>query len=420
VVVILLLGLPVLSGCSGETTSNGTADVAIPTWSPVVADALAEYAEDGLPEVEAERIEDYLDLLDLGTTGENGRRRARQRLQDEDAAMVTSAMLSIVEGRDAEAYLRSEAYAWLREFGVAAMMPRLALRLKYEKDWVANVDIAVGLLRFGCGAGLEPMVTILRTEEGIAELEEARWAAVAALNELPVVEDWTPGLDFDSDWRHLLAVDEEWRHNRLLPGWTGSPTASRPMRAEMWKTIAKLRSQRLRPVDDARYVLTRLPTWVFDPLCETAYDENRYVREHALQTLAWSDSTVGRWAQSQHYDLATKLTPLLADAAQRGRVLEAMGASGLSSMQQALLPWLQQGGLEESTAAADALLRCADQQMQRPIEALLDSNAPLGPEGRYALELLRARLDPTYTPVVPSGLDPSEQARRDRWASARG
>ncbi len=96
-----------------------------------------------------------------------------------------------------------------------------------------------------------------------------------------------------------------------------------------------------------------------------------------------------------------------------------MGASGLPTMQQALLPWLQQGGLEESTAAADALLRSADQDLLRPIVALLSSDAALGPEGRYSLELLRSRLDATYTPAIPAGLDPSERARRDRWASAR-
>lgn len=385
----------------------------------MVTEALQEFHGEGLPEVDAAGIEDILDLLDLGTTGDSGRRRAQQRLADQDPAMVTSAMLRIVEGRDAEPYLRSEAYAWLREFGVAAMVPRLTLRLKYEKDWVANVEITIGLLRYGCGAGLEPMVTILRTEEGIPDLERARWAAVSALTLLPPAPGWTPGEDFDEDWQRLLEVEEAWLRARILPGATAPAQPSRALRAEVWKTLAKFRSQPLRPVDDARYVLTRLPSWVFGPLCETTYDEDRYVREHALQTLAWSGATVGRWAQATHFDLAATLTPLLADTRQRSRVLEAMGASGLPTMQQALLPWLQQGGLEESTAAADALLRSADQDLLRPIVALLSSDAALGPEGRYSLELLRSRLDATYTPAIPAGLDPSERARRDRWASAR-
>lgn len=416
----LLLGVAVVPlACNGGSSGKEASQAAAPEWELVLELRAASFADDELPELTEDEVNEALDLLDLSTLDSNSYRRAMGQLDGKGAEWSTAAMLQIVEGRVAEDYLRSEAYLWLAAHGVEAMVPRLLLRLKYEKDWSANVDIAVALLRFDNGAGLDPLVTILRTEEGVPELDKARWAALAALEKLPPQDGWTPGESFGSDWERLVAVDEAWRLNRRLPGVEEAGPPSRALRAEVWKTLRKFRGQRLRPVDDARFALTRMHSWVFEPLVETASDVDPYVREHALQTLSWVGPPVGRWATEQGFDLHKDYAALLSDGRLRPRVLEAMGASGLAVMQDSILLWLREGNLEESTAAADALLRCADSQIQRPIEVFLNSDALLSPEGRWALECLRAELQSDYQAVLPEGLDPSEKTRRERWAAER-
>jgi len=97
------------------------------------------------------------------------------------------------------------------------------------------------------------------------------------------------------------------------------------------------------------------------------------------------------------------------------RSVEAIGASGLSSMQNFLLPWLRTGNLEEITAAADALLRCADEQILAELSALLNSETPLSPEARYSLQLLLTPGGTVAPLTLPAGLDPSEATRRVQW-----
>ncbi|MFK5955442.1 MAG: hypothetical protein QM477_03245 [Planctomycetota bacterium] len=394
-------------------------ETAAPGWTPVVQNHLDSFAEDALPQSTAEEQAEVLDLLDLSLSSDKGHHQANHVLNAEKPDRVTSIMLALVEGREANTEIKAEAYKWLSKHGVEAMVPRLTLRFKYEKDWAANVDMTTGLLRFGCGAGLAALITILQTEEGVNDLDHARWSAIAALRNLPPAPGWVPGENFDSDWQRLLTVEREWRSSHVLSGFEDSPAPSRGYRAEIWKTLAKFRSQPLRPVDDARFVLMRQATWAFPAIVETTYDENGYVREHALQTLAWTGSPIGVWATRTDFDLAGQLAPLLGDGRLRGRVLEAMGASGLSVMQNAILPWLREGNREESTAAADALLRCANRDILRPIESLLASSPTLSPEGHYALECLRHALDQEYVKQTPVGVDPSEISRRNRWASER-
>lgn len=404
--------------CSdGQTSASG--QVATPLWDSVVQKQLDVFQEEGLPLITQEDQDEVLDLLDLAISTDKGRRQAYQVFADAEPDWLTSVMLSLVEGRDAETELKAEAYAWLNQNGIEAMVPRLSLRLKYEKDWSANVDIAMGLLRFGSGAGLDSLINILRTEEGVEDLDRARWSAIASLQNLPPTSGWNPGENFDDDWHRLIEVEDIWLKTHLLPGFEDTHEPSRAYRAEVWRTLAKLQSQRLRPVDDARFVLMRQPTWAFEAVVKTAYDEDWYVREHALQTIAWIGAPIGFWAERTGFALEPKLAPLLGDGRLRGRVLEAMGASGMPIMQDAILLWLREGNLEESTAAADALLRCANQDILRPIEAFLASKPYLSPEGTYALECLRKSLEKNHTLQVPQGLDPSEIARRDRWAAQR-
>ncbi len=414
----LWLSVLLLTACQRPSAPRQIPSGPAPAWQKVLSQKLQEYAEEQLPTLSADEMEEVLDILDLSLSGATGHRQAAHRWTEYEPAWLTAAMLQIVEGRSADAKLKRAAYAWLQEHGTEAMLPRLTLRLKYEKDWVANVDIAIGLWRWGSGAGLFPLITILRTEEGVAELEQARWAAVQAIQQLPPAPGWEPGRSFDEDWQHLLDIAQSWDQHHFFPGYSDQQP-SRAVRASLWKILSQFRSQPLRPVDDARYICVRSPSWAFSALCQLCRDENRYVREHALQSLAWIGAPVGDWAVRTHFDLRTHYAPLLADARLRARVLEAMGASSLATMQDDILPWLEAEDLEWSTAAADALLRCSDAQILRPIQAFLATQPILSSEGKYSLELLWQALDPSHKASVPPNLSASEQTRREEWLAAR-
>jgi hypothetical protein len=419
---LLALGITcfaVLGACS-KTQQPPRAAQQTATWHAVVSEQLAEYAEEGLPEVSQQDREEYLESMELAEAGGQMARRFRTRLEQADALHLSSALLSIVEDRSVEDADKTRAYAWLLARGHEAMVPRLTLRLKYEKDWVANVDIALALLKYGSGAGLQALHNILATEitADQATLEYARFRTMQALARLPTSEHWQAGGHFDADWQRLLEVQDAWARNRQLPDMP-AVTPSRAQQAELWRMMTKLRSQPLRPVDDARFVLVRMPQWVFDPVSSTVVDDNRYVREHALQTLAWIGYPVGRWSKQNAVDLSARYLAAMPSARIRPRVMEAMGASGLASMQTELLYWLQTGNLEELTAAADALLRCANEDIFPQLAAHIASDAPLSPEARYSLQLLFTGVEAMDTLAIPTGLDSSEAKRRQQWRRQR-
>ncbi len=389
-------------------------------WQAVLEQQLQTFAEEGLPEVSEEQINDFLEAMELASEGGQMGARFRTRLEEADSLELSAALLAIVEDREMEAIDKTRAYAWLRVRGDSAMMPRLTLRLKYEKDWVANVDIALALLQHGSGAGLQALLNILNTEESNDPdaLQQARFRTMEGLAFLPASDTWQPGNGFDADWRRLLEVQAKWQKHRQLPD-TKALKPSRNQRAEVWRTLSKLISQRLRPVDDARFVLVRMPDWVFEAIIETTLDEDRYVREHALQTLAWIGYPVGRWALEQSFDLEGRLQVAISGADSRARLFEAMGASGLSSMQDTLLQWLKDGNMEEMTAAADALLRCAGPEPMAELSAMLTSDMVLSPEARYSLALLFTEVETLAELEVPTGLDSSEAQRRLQWRLER-
>ncbi|MDP7062041.1 MAG: hypothetical protein QF489_03790 [Planctomycetota bacterium] len=413
------LSLLLLAASCGEQEPAPAPQVEV-VWRAVLDEQLKAFAEDGLPEVSADQISDYLEAMELAAEGGQMGTRFHMRLEEADPLELSAALLAIVENRDMEAIDKARAYAWLRARGSSAMMPRLTLRLKYEKDWVANVDIALALLQHGSGAGLQAFQNILATEDSSDPdtLQQARFRTMKALAFLPPSDRWQPGDGFDADWRRLLEVQAYWVKHRRLPN-RDANKATRDQRAETWRTLSKLISQRLRPVDDARFVLVRMPEWAFEPIIETSLDQDRYVREHALQTLAWIGYPVGRWAREQAYDLQAKLQSAIGGGDSRARLFEAMGASGLNEMQGTLLQWLKDGSMEEMTAAADALLRCAGQEPMAELSTMLTSNKVLSPEARYSLALLFTEVDAIDALDWPQGLDSSEAHRRRLWRLER-
>lgn len=411
------LGLLLLAACQREEQASGLPALPPPQYAAVLDAEIARSAAAALPAAGAEEILAAADLLDLWLSGGRGSERAARSLEAQDAAQLSAALLGLLEQLDTPAELRRGACAWLRSRAVLAALPRLTLRLKYEKDWVANVDLALTLLRHGSGAGAEALRAILREESRQEPMYlEARARAAAALAQLPAAAGWTPG-EFAADWQRLLDFEAEWLRERRAVRET--PSDDPGLQAEIWRVLGWLRSQPLRPVDDARFILTRLPAEdAYAALLATARDQDFYARDHALETVSWIGAPFGAWAQRAGVDAVALLAPLLGDAALRPRVLEALGACALPRAAPLLLPWLR-GTREESTAAADALLRCADATLAPELAAWWERAEPLPPEARFSLALLCANLDCAGPAPDERSLDPAEAARRREWQAAR-
>jgi len=385
-----------------------------PDWlRPVLDQRLAEFEGVGMPAEPKLSALELVDLLDGANAGGRVGRMAERELAAQPPLQLAADLLAIVEDRLAPPANKVLAYDRLGRLALPASLPRLALRLKYEKDWFANAFLAAALLQHGNASGLDAVRTVLATEEASPQ---ARAAAAAVLTSLPGLAE---GADFEAQWQRLLTVQREWELQRLLEG---SPEAvdDADLAAEAWRMIARLRSQPLRPVDDARFSLRRMRCGIVVPLLlEASRDQSLYVREGALQTLGWIGYPVGAWAKRTGYDYLGHFRTALLDARARLRVLEALGASGAAAAAELILPWLEAGSFEERSAAADALLRCAGEEALPAVREALAGDG-LGPEARYALELLRAELDPTSAPAAaPPGLASGERDRRDRWAAER-
>lgn len=424
---LAILALVCTGACSpGPTAGKGTLqDWPIPEWKAVLSDRLEEFAAEGLPSASEDDVLDVQDLLLMSLEGGRNGHRALGELDSLDKGLVTAACLTLVETHNMDLETRLSAYGWMRQHAPIAVLPRLTLRLKYEKDWPANVDIARTLLRHGSGAGLDALVAILQTEGGDERVELARFLTMEVLQGLPQNQSSSEqALGFDQQWLGLLETQSFWARHRQLPEVSQNPeeAAPRALRAEAWRMLARFRSQPLRPVDDARFVFVRMPQQLFPLLVETTFDDDRYVREHALQAIEWIGYPFGRWMQHREEVLRPQLLPLRGDAPLRPRLFAMMGSSGLASFSGELIPWLREGTLEESTAAADALLRCAGEQHLRPLEAaaaeLLDG---LSPEAQYSLQLTIQSLSGQDLLEVeaPEYLDDSEGRRRLAWATGR-
>ena len=259
-------------------------------------------------------------------------------------------------------------------------------------------------------------MAILRDEERVgADAEQARSMAALALRELPAHNGWEPGVDFAHDWERLVELDSTWNATRILSSEQAEPEWTPDAVAETWRMVSRLRSQPLRPVDDARFVLVRAPASLAFPVLLAATDEqDPYVRDHVLETISWIGAPCGRWAKHAQVDAVSRLSPLLGERSSRPRALEALGALGLPEAASHLLPWLQ-GNAEESTAAADALLRCAG---LANLPTLRQASARTA-EATFSLGLLLRALDPTYPEPDGARLDPAERARRAQWAAQR-
>ncbi len=188
-------------------------------------------------------------------------------------AIATSAAVDALATRlevDVEAWLRAQCAWQIRTAALDEVVPRLALRLKYEKDGATVVWIADALASFGDLAGLDG----LRVVRDTARDESARTDAIERLAALASERGFADGDALYAAW---------WRGE--LDGKVPQREPSAALRREVWDRIQRLSEWDLRRVDDARFILVRLEGWVVPMLAAALHDEVVYTRVHAAQCL---------------------------------------------------------------------------------------------------------------------------------------
>ncbi|MFN0241397.1 MAG: HEAT repeat domain-containing protein [Planctomycetota bacterium] len=178
--------------------------------------------------------------------------------------------LTIALEKGSEPWIRARSAWRLADVRHDGVLLRLLLRLRYEVDAETVIWLAATVARHGNYSGLDGLRT-LRTS---AATEELRASAAQQLDELAKLAG---------------AADPERLHEEWLSGALDArvqkDAPSPELELAVWRAIAGLAAWDLRGVDDRRFQLSRMNTWVVPLLARTLHDSNVYVRVHAAQCL---------------------------------------------------------------------------------------------------------------------------------------
>ena len=141
------------------------------------------------PEFGIERANEMIELFDMVELGGAIGQRAQRRVNRLSNNEIQHALLLIVETDKQNTALRRRAYNLLanRDWQSSnRFIPRLTLRLKYEKDWPSNIIIARALANVGSLAGLSAVQSILlnSSENEIDDLDLAKSLAAEFISEI--------------------------------------------------------------------------------------------------------------------------------------------------------------------------------------------------------------------------------------------
>lgn len=279
---------------------------------------------------------------------------ACELLEATGTASSAAVLIELVE-KAPETWMRAQCAWRLRGTGRDEFVPRLLLRLKYEREAEPALWVASALGDFRNYAGLAKLWSL----SAEAPVEELRTAAAGQLARL--ASEAGVG-DAAEHYRLWHAGDPLGRLPRHEP--------SLALQVELWRWIAALAEYQLRGVDDARFVLSNLGSYAVQPLCDALRDLSPHVRVHAAQCL----ERMGPRAVSAGAELVHALDDpsIAADAA------AALGAIGYPAAERALRARLAPTQAHElRVACAKALGRLALPESRAELEHLLDPAEPL-------------------------------------------
>ena len=207
-------------------------------------------------------------LLDAARPAEE-RAAAAEGLGALDDPTADEVLMQALE-KASEPWVRAQAVWRLASSRHDHLLPRLILRLKYEKDAEAVIWLAATLARMGSFAGLDGLCVL---RDG-APSEELRATSAARLAEIVERTGAADSEELVRDWK-----------SGALEARLPAAEPSERLRCEAWRLIAGLSEWNLRGVDESRFVLSHLGAWVAVPLAAALHDADVYTRVHAAQCL---------------------------------------------------------------------------------------------------------------------------------------
>jgi len=307
-----------------------------------------------------ERLAELRDLMLTGFSDEFGSRlsgRARERLlRQDDAFRVLEEGLS-----NEDASIREHCLFELGRLQRPASILPLLLRLKYEPDQGLKAHVAGALFRLGNGAGLVELIRQMAFEPtaeqaGLVAIEICQLAKLE-LGEQPTYVELT---------RALERLADDWKNTGRTAIGRGDPDPSLDplVQGRVAEHLLALRGTELRPVDDARFVLSRAGRLALPLLKQTVRASEPYLRAHSLEIVR----DLGRAAA----ELGPEILPLLADPLSRADAARTLGELGETRAAPFLIDMLADPDVELRAAAASALGPLRVEAAILPLQARLD------------------------------------------------
>ncbi|HEU4419681.1 MAG TPA: HEAT repeat domain-containing protein [Planctomycetota bacterium] len=232
--------------------------------------------------------------------------------------------------------------AWLAgESAQGSLQVALVLRLKYENDPETVVWVANALARLGNDLGLAWLDAAIGSET------TAQAAAAPAIDALRARQVMLPAQPSWVDIRQALqAQTAAWRE-RGVSALAVTPPATALLDPRFAAHLITTEGTLLRPIDEARFVLTRCGSLPVPLLVRTLAASEPYLRTMTLQVLA----EIGPAAKSA----TPAVLPLLADPLTNSYAVRALGEIGAFDALPHLRPLLAHADFELRAATAQAL-----------------------------------------------------------------
>lgn len=234
----------------------------------------------------------------------------------------------------------------------------LLLRLKYELDPVGIIWVADALAKLGNDSGLMYLASAFARQE---TANQAGQMAMQALTDRGV------DVPAEPSWQDLAGLLKQQADSWKKTGTSSHQDTAAPeadsLRARLAQHLQTPEGTQLRPVDDARFILTRLGAVGVPALMTALEAEEHYLRTMPLQVLA----ELGTAATSA----TDAILPLLGDPLTSSYAVRALGEVGATETLPHLRPLLNDRDSELRAAASQALGLLGDNDSKAALEARL-------------------------------------------------
>lgn len=356
---VLLLAL---AACGRPTAAPPTpAPLSDPPPPRLVAHeaALTKLAASGPVPPDAKKLAELAELAALAFGGEASDRRLASRshaaLRDDPAARWG---LEIAIRHD-DVAIRRGALALLAEQPRQASWPDLLMRLKYELQPFARLDVLRALALHGNAAGLAELAASFQRSD---LADQAGAYAIEILQKCGRDPGTAPS--WEQLGQGLLELAREWTDTgraAALPQPTPEPEL---LRARLARHLAALNGFQLRPVDDARFVVSRSGGLGLELVAPCVLAQEALLRSHSLEIC----QQLGVVAAP----LTEAVLSLLGDPLTRAEAVRTLGRLRATQAAPRIRAWLDHPALEVRCAAAGALGPLGDRSAIGVLRGLMD------------------------------------------------